>query len=183
MNYYIQISTNNLIVAACSTSQILGSPWIAIPSTSLSLAQQPGSSWDASTSTVVGPPANYNLVGVGNTQINLIGQGLANAVIAPITFTTTAGVTTSFANNQNNQHMLASAMVIWGSANWPTGYFLRDVNNVKTVLTYADALGLGQAMGNAILIAENQYDTLVAQIQGYVNNGGTVAEIQGVVWN
>ena len=182
MNNYIQTGTNNLIVSTCSTTQTLGAPWISIPESSLSLAIQPGSSWDASTSTVVGPPANYNLVGVGNTQIGIIAQGLANAVIAPITFTTAAGVTTSFANNQNNQHMLASAMVIWGSANWPSGYFLRDVNGNKTILTYADAVGLGQAMGNAILTAENKYDTLVAQIQGYVANGSPASDITSVVW-
>ncbi len=182
MNYYITTDNNHYIVSTCETTQMLGPPWIAITAAQYPGAQVPGATYTASTSTVNAPAANYNLVGVGNAQIAKIGAGLANAVNTPVSFTTAGGVSTSFANSQNNRHMLAEALTIWGSSNWPSTYFLRDVNNIKVAITYADAVSLGQTLGAAILDAENKYEVLVAQILGYVNGGGTVSEIQGVTF-
>jgi len=182
VNYYITLDANNYIVSTCETTQTLGSPWIAITEAQYPGAQLPGATYTASTSTVNAPASNYNLVGVGNAQIAKISAGLATSLVAPVAFTTAGGVSTSFANSQNNRHMLSEALTIWGSSNWPSTYFLRDVNNTKVTITYADAVSLGQALGTAILDAENKYETLVAQILGYVNGGGTVADIQAVVW-
>lgn len=182
MNYYITVDSNNYIVSTCETSQNLPAPWIAITAAQYPTAQLPGATYTASTSTVNAPAANFNLIGVGNAQIAKIAAGLAGAINTPVAFTTSAGVSTSFANSQNNRHMLSEALTIWGSSSWPPTYFLRDVNNTKVTITYTDAVSLGQTLGTAILDAENKYETLVAQILGYVNGGGTVAEIASVVW-
>lgn len=182
MNYYITTDANNYIVSTCETTQTLSAPWIEITAAQYPGAQLPGATYTASTSTVNAPAANYNLIGVGNAQIAKIGAGLATALATPVAFTTSGGVSTSFANSQNNRHMLAEALTIWGSSSWPSTYFLRDINNTKVAITYADAVSLGQTLGTAILDAENKYETLAAQILGYVNGGGTVAEIQAVVW-
>lgn len=180
MNYYLQTDSLGYIIATTETAQTLSAPWVSIPEASYATAQLPGATYAGGT--VNAPAANYDLVTVGNSQIGMLGNGLAGAIDAPVSYTTVAGVASSWANTPLNQSYLAGALVIWTSANWPATFFLRDVNEVKVTLTYADALALGQAMGNAVLSAENKYETLVAQILGYVNGGGTVAEIEAVVW-
>ena len=182
MNYYIQINSSNIIVATASGNSGMGSPWISIPQSMYATATQPGSSWDASTSTVVGPPANYNLSGIANAQINSVTQACLSANQAPVAYTTSAGVATSFANSLNNQEMLKGALVTWTSADWPSNFFLYDVNNVPTDLTYTDAQNVAKLLSSEILNNQVKLDGLISQIKSYLNSGGTATQIQSVVW-
>ena len=182
MNYYIQINSSNIIVATASGNSGMGSPWISIPQSMYATATQPGSSWDASTSTVVGPPANYNLSGIASAQINSVTQACLSANQSPVAYTTSAGVSTSFANNLNNQEMLKGALVTWTSADWPSNFFLYDINNVPTALTMTDAQNVAKLLSSEILNNQVKLNDLIGQIEGYLANGGTVSEIQGVVW-
>ncbi len=181
MNYYIQTGVNNIIIATSSTSQTLGSPWIAIPETSLSTAQQPGASWDSTNSTVVAPPANYNLSVVGQQRIAYLSGLLPGLIVAPVAFTTAAGVSTSFPNTSLVQQFISRSLTVWDSTDWPSNLFILDVNNNSITLTYADVTGLAKALGNAELTIQNQFITAKSTIMGYVNNGGTVAEINAVM--
>ena len=182
MNYYIQINSNNVIIATATGSSTMGSPWISIPESMYSTATQPGSTWDASTSSVVAPPANYNLSQVATNQINIVTQACLSANQAPVAYTTSAGISTSFANNLNNQEMLKGALVTWTSADWPSNFFLYDINNAPTTLTLADAQNVANLLSSEILNNQVKLNGLISKIEGYLNNGGTVAEIQAVVW-
>ena len=182
MNYYIQINSNNVIIATASGSSTMGSPWISIPESMYSTATEPGSTWDTSTSTVVAPPANYNLSQVATSQINLVTQACLTANQTPVAYTTSAGVSTSFANNVNNQEMLKGALVTWTSADWPSNFFLYDVNNVPTDLTYTDAQNVAKLLSSEILNNQVKLDGLISQIKSYLNSGGTATQIQSVVW-
>ena len=180
MNYYIQTGTNNIIIATCSTNETLGSPWISIPQTSLSTAQQPGASWDSTNSTVVAPPANYNLSVVGQQRIAYLSGLLPGLIVAPVAFTTAAGVSTSFPNTSLVQQSISRSLTVWDSTDWPSNFFILDVNNNSITLTYADTTGLAKALGNAELAVQNNLVSAENTIMGYVNNGGTVAEINAV---
>ena len=182
MNYYIQINSNNVIIATASGSSTMGSPWISIPESMYSTATEPGSTWDTSTSTVVAPPANYNLSGIANAQINSVTQACLSANQSPVAYTTSAGISTSFANNLNNQEMLKGALVTWTSADWPPNFFLYDVNNVPTDLTYTDAQNVAKLLSSAILNNQVKLNGLIAQIESYLKSGGTATQIQSVVW-
>ena len=181
MNYYIQIGTNNIIIATASTASTLGSPWISIPQTSLATAQQSGASWDTTTLTVVAPPANYNLSVVGAQRIAYLYGLLPALIAAPVAFTTAAGVSTSFPNTSLVQQFISRSLTVWDSTDWPSNFFILDVNNNSITLTYADVTGLAKALGNAELTIQNQFITAKSTIMGYVNNGGTVADINAVV--
>ena len=181
MNYYIQTGVNNIIIATCSTNETLGSPWISIPQTSLSTAQQPGASWDSTNSTVVAPPANYNLSVVGQQRIAYLSGLLPGLIVAPVAFTTAAGVSTSFPNTSLVQQFISRSLTVWDSTDWPSNFFILDVNNNSITLTYADVTGLAKALGNAELTIQNQFITAKSTIMGYVNNGGTVTDINAVV--
>lgn len=180
MNCYIQVNGNNYIVATSTTDQTLGAPWINIPETSLSVAQQAGSTWDVSTSSVVAPPANYNLSLVGQQRIAYLYGLVPGLIAAPIPFTTAAGVSTSFPNTDKLQQFISRSLNAWDSADWPSTYFLLDVNNNPVTLTYADTTALAKALGNAELTIQNNFLSAKNTIMGYVANGGTVAEINGV---
>ena len=182
MNYYIQINSNNVIIATATGNGPMGAPWISIPQSMYATATQPGSTWDASTSTVVGPPANYNLSGIASAQINSVTQACLSANQSPVAYTTSAGISTSFANNLNNQEMLKGALVTWTSADWPSNFFLYDVNDVPTSLTFADAQNVAKLLSSEILNNQAKLNGLIAQIEGYLANGGTAAEITAVVW-
>jgi len=181
MNYFIQINSNGYIIATTSTASTLGAPWIAIPQTSVAIAQMSGATWDSATSAVVAPAANYNLSVVGNQRIAYLYGLLPALIVTPVAFTTAAGISTSFPNTGTTQQFLTRSLSAWNSADWPSTFFLLDVNNDAVILTFADATGLAKALGNAELAIQNQFITAKATILGYVNNGGTVAEIQAVV--
>ncbi|MBW8068255.1 MAG: hypothetical protein GJU73_12560 [Ferrovum sp.] len=180
MNYYIQTGTNNIIIATCSTNETLGSPWISIPQTSLATAQQAGASWDTSTLTVVVPPANYNLAIVGQQRIAYLYGLLPALIAAPVAFTTAAGVSTSFHNTSLVQQFISRSLTVWDSTDWPSNFFILDVNNNPITLTYADTTGLAKALGNAELTIQHNFITAKNTIMGYVNGGGTVADINAV---
>lgn len=180
MNYYIQINTNQYIIATTSTNQTLGSPWIGIPESDISVAQQPGASWDSTNSTVVAPPANYNLSVVGQQRIAYLYGLMPGLIATPVPFTTVAGISTSFPNTGEIQQFLSRSLNAWNSSDWPSNFFLRDVNNTPVTLTYADATGLAKALGNAGLAVQNNLVSAENTIMGYTQNGGTVAEINAV---
>lgn len=180
MNYYIQTGINNIIIATSSTDSTLSSPWIAIPETSLSIAQQPGASWDTSTLTVVAPPSNYNLSVVGSQRIAYLHGLLPALIAAPVAFINAAGVSTSFPNTNLVQQFIARALTVWDSTDWPASFFILDANNNPVTLTYTDTTGLAKALGNAELAIQNQFLTAKNTINGYINNGGTVADINAV---
>lgn len=180
MTYGITINSNNIIVGTLESSGTLPSGWIAITETQYPSAQVPGASWDAATSTVNPPAANYNLNAVAAQQIKILEAAAQSALPDPVLFTNAAGVATSYANTIQNQHNLAGALSAWTSADWPSNFFIYDINNVPVVLTFADAQGLAKAFANAFLTVYTNLNNAIAQVNNYVANGGTVAEIQGV---
>ena len=182
MNYYIQINSSNVIIATATGGGVMGSPWISIPQSMYAMATQPGSSWDASTSTVVGPPANYNLSGIANAQINSVTQACLSANQSPVAYTTSAGISTSFANSTNNQEMLKGALVTWTSADWPSTFFLYDINNIPTALTMTDAQNVAKLLSSEILNNQVKLNGLIGQIEGYLANGSPSSDITAVVW-
>lgn len=182
MNYYIQIDSSNIIIATAAGNGVMGAPWISIPESMYSTATQPGSTWDASTSSVVAPPANYNLSQVATNQINTVTQACLSANQTPVAYTTSAGISTSFANNANNHEMLKGALVTWTSADWPSNFFLYDINNVPTALTLADAQNVAKLLSSEILNNQVKLNGLIGQIESYLNSGGTATQIQRVVW-
>lgn len=173
MNYYIQIDSNNYIIATISTNQTLGSPWISIPDTSLSTAQTAGATY--TNGTVNAPAANYNVNVAQAQQVQLVGYQLKQAMIAPIAYTTIAGVSSSWANTDTNQSYISRSLAIWNSSDWPSNWFLRDINGVKVILTYADALALGKLMGNAVLNLEIAYEKALADIAAATTVSGVQA--------
>lgn len=181
MNYYIQIGTNNIIIATASTASTLGSPWISIPQTSLATAQQSGASWDSANSTVVAPPVNYNLSVVGQQRIAYLYGLMPGLIATPVPFTTVAGISTSFPNTNLIQQFISRSLTVWDSSDWPSNYFILDVNNNPITLTYADAIGLAKALGNAELTIQNNFISAKNTITNYINNGGTVSQINAVM--
>lgn len=182
MTYGITINSNNIIIGTLSTSGPLPSGWIAITQSQLSGAQVAGASWDASNSIVVPPASNYNLNAVGANQIAIVTQSAMAALPAPVAFTNAAGVSATFANTVSNQHNLAGALSAWDSTDWPSNFFMYDVAEVPVTLTFADAQGLAKLFADSMLSVYTKLNSLIAQIEGYVANGGTVAEIESVVW-
>ena len=69
------------------------------------------------------------------------------------------------------------ALVTWTSADWPSNFFLYDINNVPTALTFADAQNVAKLLASEILNNQAKLNGLIAQIEGYLANGGTAAEI------
>ena len=173
MNNYIQTGTNNLIVSTCSTTQTLGAPWISIPATSMPTAQTAGSTY--TNGTVNPPAANYNVNLAQTQQVQLVGYQLEQAMTAPIAYTTVAGVSSSWANTSLTQSYIAGSLTIWNSSDWPTNWFLRDINGVKVILSYADALALGKLMGNAVLNYETAYEKALADIASATTVSGVQA--------
>ena len=78
--------------------------------------------------------------------------------------------------------MLKGALVTWTSADWPSNFFLYDVNNMPTDLTYTDAQNIAKLLASAILNNQVKLNGLIAQIESYLNSGGTATQIQSVVW-
>ena len=78
--------------------------------------------------------------------------------------------------------MLKGALVTWTSADWPSNFFLYDVNNMPTDLTYTDAQNIAKLLASAILNNQVKLDGLISQIKSYLNSGGTATQIQSVVW-
>jgi hypothetical protein len=173
VNYYIQIDSNNYIIATISTSQTLGSPWISIPDTSLSTAQMAGATY--TNGTVNAPAANYNLNVIKYQQVSLVTAQLAQALPAPVSYTTVAGVSSSWANSDSNQSYIARSLSIWDSSDWPSTWFLRDVNGNKVAMTYADAAALGKLMGNAVLNLETAYEKALSDIAAATTVSGVQA--------
>lgn len=140
MNYGIQINSSSIIIGTLSTSGTLPSGWIAITASQLSTAQQQGASWDASTSTVNPPPANYNITQLQQQQIALVYQQLQAALVSPYAFTTSGGVSSSFPMDAVSQGNYSNAytMYVLGAEALPTGFFFYDVNQNAVPFAVAD---------------------------------------------
>lgn len=144
MNYGIQIDSNNIIIGTLSTSEPLPSGWIAITAAQLPSAQVAGATWDASTSTVNPPAANYNVNQVQQQQIVLVSQQLQLALVSPYAFTTSGGVSSSFPMDAVSQHNYSNAytMYVLGAQALPSGFFFYDVNQNAVPFAVADIKNL-----------------------------------------
>ena len=149
MNYGIQINSNNIIVGTIATSSALSSGWIAITEAQYPSAQVQGASWDASTSTVNPPAANYNLNVVQQQQIGVVYGQLQAALVSPYAFTTSGGVSSSFPMDSTSQKNYANAytMYVLGGETLPSGFFFYDVTQTAIPFAVTDIknLSLGAA--------------------------------------
>ena len=144
MNYGIQINSNSIIVGTIATSGSLPSGWIAITQAQYPSAQAQGASWDASTSTVNPPAANYNLNAVQQQQIGVVYGQLQAALVSPYAFTTSGGVSSSFPMDSTSQKNYANAytMYVLGGESLPSGFFFYDVTQTAVPFTVADIKNL-----------------------------------------
>lgn len=140
MNYGIQINSNNIITGSIATSGALPSGWIAITEAQYPSAQVQGASWDASTSTVNPPAANYNLNVVQQQQIGVVYGQLQTALVSPYAFTTSGGISSSFPMDGASQknYSNAYAMYVLGGESLPSGFFFYDVTQTAVPFTVAD---------------------------------------------
>ena len=144
MNYGIQINSNNIITGSIATSGSLPSGWIAITEAQYPSAQVQGASWDASTSTVNPPAANYNLNKVQQQQIGVVYGQLQAALVSPYAFTTSGGVSSSFPMDDTSQKNYTNANTMYNlnQQPLPSGFFFYDVNQVAVPFTVADIKNL-----------------------------------------
>ncbi len=178
MNYGIQINSNNIIVGSIATSGSLPSGWIAITQAQYPSAQVQGASWDASTSTVNPPAANYNLNTVQASQITLVGQQLMTALVSPYSFTTSGGVTTSFpmdAVSQLNYNNAYTAYVL-GAEALPSGFFFYDINHIAVPFVVSDIKAL---YSGAVSRGQSYYAAQKKAITD-INAATTVSAVQAI---
>ena len=78
--------------------------------------------------------------------------------------------------------MLKGALVTWTSADWPSTFFLYDINNIPTALTMTDAQNVAKLLSSEILNNQVKLNGLIGQIEGYLANGSPSSDITAVVW-
>jgi hypothetical protein len=147
----------------CFTTITGGTDWITstfsteagtLPTGAISLTQTqyqeigstPG--WSLVSGVPTPPPANYNLSAYQSAQIALVANQLQMALVAPYSFTTSGGVTSSFpmdAVSQSNYHNAFTAYINGGIV-LPSGFFFFDVNEVEVPFTVADIKALYQGL-------------------------------------
>jgi hypothetical protein len=113
-------------------------------------------------------------------QIAVLTSSYQTAITAPVSFTTAAGTTAMFNQNDAAQTNLTKAMLeseksgVWALNLW------QDVNGTPiTPFAYVDLQGLAAAMGAADLPSYNELLTLVGQVMA----ASTVEAVQAIVWS
>ena len=177
----------------CFTTKTSGTEWItstfateagSLPTGAISLTQTqyqeigstPG--WTMVSGVPTPPPANYNLSAYQSAQIALVANQLQMALVAPYSFTTSGGITTSFpmdAISQSNYHNAFTAYANGGMA-LPSGFFFFDVNEVEVPFTVADIKALYQGMVNRGQSAYAAY----AKAKTDILSATTVSSIQAI---
>ena len=177
----------------CFTTTTSGTEWItstfateagSLPTGAISLTQTqyqeigstPG--WSMVSGVPTPPPANYNLSVYQANQIALVANQLQMALVAPYSFTTSGGVTSSFpmdAVSQANYHNAFTAYIN-GQFILPSGFFFFDVNEVEVPFTVADIKALYEALVSRGQSAYASY----AKAKTDILSATTVSAIQAI---
>jgi hypothetical protein len=102
------------------------------------------------------------------------------AIQGPVSFTSAGGITAMYqANPQSIANLQSVILGFQLKQATPSGFYWRAANNTNTPFTYADLLGLAQAMAEPAAAAWAKMQSLKAQVAAAT----TVAEVQAVIWS
>ncbi len=142
---------------------------------------QPG--WTVSAGVLTPPSSVYLVSAAKSAQSAMLQQSYQSAISAPLPFTNSAGVTSSYAfgntvapSGSNAQNLLTQ-IIAAGSAAWKAGVWF-DTNGIAQTMTFADLQGLAAAIEAMETPDEQALMSKLADVQAAT----TVAAVQAIVW-
>lgn len=112
-------------------------------------------------------------------QITIIEQAYQAAIYADIAFTTAAGVAQTFQGDAGSQAILVQSKSRYNETGvTPNGFFWLSKDNTQVAFTFADLVGLYNAMFDRGQLAFAKKTQLKASIRTATD----VASVQAVVW-
>ncbi len=128
---------------------------------------------------IVAAPSSVLLTQAQTAQKSLITKGYNEAIIAPISFTDSAGVTDTYQADASSQQYLDRAVTgyrIAGSV--PKGFYWRSATNQNNAFTLADLEGLYTAILARAEEAFQKLQTLKAQIDA----AESASDVSTITW-
>jgi hypothetical protein len=126
---------------------------------------------------VLPTPVQPTLAQTQATQINALNASYQAAITAPISFTTTAGVTATFPQDAQAKTYLNQCLVAGAASKvWPLNLWLDVSGTPVSPFTYADLQNLASAMELAELPEYHDLLTKIAAVQA----ASTVADVQAI---
>ena len=129
---------------------------------------------------VVGGQIVESLTAAQSAQIALLQSSAQKAEQAPLTYTTSGGVTATFlmTPHQWTKFMGAYTKYVVKGDTFPSGYSFFDQNGKPVPVTVADISGIFDAGMAQIEGAMSKLSSLVAQVEAAT----TVSAVQAIVW-
>ena len=113
------------------------------------------------------------------SAINLVNSAYQQAITAPVSFTTAAGVAKTYQADPVSQANLQGALIgFTPTGSVPSGFYWRSLDNTNVPFTLGDLQGLAQVMLAQGWEAFQKRLTLLAEIAAAT----TVAQAEGVTW-
>jgi hypothetical protein len=102
------------------------------------------------------------------------------AIQGPVSYTSAGGITAMYqADPQSIANLQSVILGFQLKQATPAGFYWRALDNTNTPFTYADLLGLAQAMAEPAAAAWVKWQSLKAQVAAAT----TVSAVQAVVWS
>ena len=182
MIYFITAWTSSGIITGTGISPDGTLPKDAISCTQAQYENSSRYTVDASTTppTIQQAPASVLLTQAQASQIALLQSSAQKAEQAPLTYTTSGGVTATFlmTPHQWTKFMGAYTKYVVKGDTFPSGYSFFDQNGKPVPVTVADISGIFDAGMAQIEGAMSKLSSLVAQVEAAT----TVSDVQAVNW-
>ncbi|MHB1023680.1 MAG: hypothetical protein ACYC0Z_14910 [Acidobacteriaceae bacterium] len=123
------------------------------------------------------PTAAQLLAQAQSAQIAILTAARNAAMLAPVSYTTTGGITAMFSASAEAISYL-QGVIDAGSAAWTANLWLSNAGTPITPFTFADVQGLAAAIE---AVETPEYQELLKLI-GEVMAATTVSAVQGVIW-
>ena len=153
-----------------------------IPANAIPCTQEQAQNFQAyapSNGEIVSAPSAVLLAQAQTAQKALVTQGYNTAIIAPISFTDTAGVADTYQADSTSQQYLARAVTGYRIAGGvPAGFYWRSATNQNNAFTLADLEGLYTAI---LARAEEDYQQLQT-LKAQINAATTASAVAAIVW-
>ena len=113
-------------------------------------------------------------------QINIVAQGYKAAISAPYAFTNSAGVASSYAMDSDSKFIYSNAYIsyVLGAQPLPSGFTIRDVNNVPQAFTVADIKTFYLGAVDFFQTCNAAFNTLEANIKASTS----LSQCQSYIW-
>ena len=132
---------------------------------------------DAEATLIQNPPPT--IAQAQAVQIELLNAAYQAAIVAPVSYTTKAGITAWFSQDAASKTNLLNAIAgATASGNWSLNLWLDTTGHPVTPFTFVDLQGLAAAMESADTPEFTHLLTKIAAVQAAT----TVAEVQSVTW-